>query len=187
MRILILLGILCTANSLDLAPINISPITNYDFQFDVPLMTNDQNVIINLMKQANNQFCNNIGSHLSNIAGEILLSANLENTDLMHLTWNFNIGPATGSLNVVAINANINKNHIHITAGMITMVQPIPAVYDLKETCTNTGSRRYGFCGPRSRECRYHHVQRGLHGHEIQEIQNKLLSHIPHVQKLLTQ
>jgi len=103
-----------------------------------------------------------------------------------HNTWTFQINQNYATLDYILINVDMNgQRQAHITGGIVRLSQNVPQQHDRQEKCARTGGRRYGLFGPRDMECSWHHVARGLHQHEINEVIAHLNNHVPAAQKLI--
>lgn len=120
-----------------------------------------------------------------NIINEIYLSIGVIDSQVKHMSWNYHLSQRIGNLDVYFVTASIGKMQIDLEFKIANIIQHIPAVHDRREHCARTGSRRYGFAGPRSRECHTYWVERGINQHESELVYQNLVSKVPEVLALM--
>jgi hypothetical protein len=91
--------------------------------------------------------------------------------------WTFTITKNLGKLSIININAKIDDGEISIGGTEKEYSTNIPKLTKQEVVCARTGSRRYGFAGPRSMECHTVIVERGITSDEIDEVRNILIEH----------
>jgi hypothetical protein len=96
-------------------------------------------------------------------------------------TWSTIFNQGYGIKNFVAVTAKLDDQLI-INIDYGKFIQQYPDVYSLwvQEI---VGSRRYGFCGPRSRSYRNHYTKRGLNLSEIALIESRLMDKVKDIYK----
>lgn len=139
-------------------------------------MEHDENgMMIELRKQSLHTSIEGLeDQYLQTISREINLALGMTNT-IHHLRWEVTITPNMGVMRVFNITADIDGLDVHIIGRHAKLIQDIPDQYDVVGQCVRTGSRPYGFAGPREKECSYHHIKRELHPHEIEIINQNLM------------
>jgi hypothetical protein len=162
------------SDAFTLGPVKIHPPIKQNYYFMVSTQTKPEQIAVTLEK---NGFDALNGDHLNQISREITLSIGISTT-VQSMRWEFEIVGNIGTLNVVKINAEITESKVHITGGVIRLEQQIPIMYKTEERCARTGPRRYGVAGPRSLECDYHNIPRGLTGDEITKVNEALTSKV---------
>lgn len=118
---------------------------------------------------------------LNQITKYILLSLDLETSDIHYMQWKVSITPSIGIMKVFDIIAHINKKTVELISKSVTATQQIPPLYETKEQCTKSGSQRYGgVLGPRKKVCKTYTVARGINSYELNFIAKRLSEKIQH-------
>jgi hypothetical protein len=171
--------LLAISSAFQLAPASISPIRYLQVNYDI------HNNPITFRDLVQTNFDISI-DQASTIIEEIKLALEVDNAKVHHMRWEFKLSNHVGVLKVIVLNASsINNGLVKLVGRAVTVTQPVPAVYEARQSCYR-GSRRYGFCGPRPNICNTYHVERGLNGHEIELVNNALRAKLPEAQKLLS-
>lgn len=171
-------------SALALQPTSVSAVASHAFSFDIDIHNNNAQTITALVNQNihGSQLADLTQQFISYIADEISLTIGMDNTHIRHIHWKLNITPSFGSLRMFGLVAHINGNNVQIVGKKLDLWQPIPDVYDQQQVCARTGSRKFGVVGQRKMKCYTHDVKRGLNGHEIQLVTNKLIEKANEVQ-----
>jgi hypothetical protein len=168
------------SSALSLVPPAMNVIRKYDNTFTI-----SENNVMSQLQVINNAQYSLQQNMMNQISKEIEVMADSE-SKFVHNTWSFKISHNYATLDYILVIVDINDNRqARITGGVVRLSQHVPQQYNSEQRCARTGSRRYGFCGPRDMECHWHQVARGLHEHEINEVVTQLNNHLPAAQKML--
>lgn len=180
MLITILICLIVSCVGLDLSAPSTNIIKKFDSTFHIA-----ENNMMSQIQTLNDHRYSLQESMLKQIAKEIEVLADSE-SKFVHNTWTFTISNNFASLDYILVHIDINESRqAHVTGGIVRLSQHVPQQYNVEQKCARTGSRIYGICGPRHLECHNHHVPRGLHQHEINQVISHLNSHSSTAQKLL--
>ncbi|XWV26723.1 hypothetical protein QJ857_gp0332 [Tupanvirus soda lake] len=190
---LLIFGIVPMVVSFHLEPVKMSNIhfDNFVLNIKKTIIADDISLLIsNNIK--NTKIHGITNDFINTISKEIFFAIDVTDTKVTHKKWIFNITPSQGTMHIYSIEATIGKQNVIsgiqkvvFNIKSIRLEQTIPAVYDVREHCASTGSRRYGFCGPRSRKCNTYHVPRGLNNNEIAQVTTALMAKAEEAKKML--
>ena len=186
--ILICIFLVGIVNSLTLSPSVLSEASFEQIEIDASssnFTLKELFEIITVTIHGNNELADMDQNFIKIVSSEIWLTLGIEKTSIHHLSWEFKIAPRLGMLKVVAFVADINDNKISIKSGSIRIEQEIPVLYEVKQSCARTGSRRYGVAGPRAMECNPYSVVRGLYDSEVALVTKSLYSRVGDALKVL--
>lgn len=164
-------------SALTLPPATLAAPIKIDTTFTLTKTDNAKTVIAKLTQ--NKEVSTFDSNSLNKIAQEILLTATVNVNSFQTVKWDLTITPQVGTLKVVSLRADTKNLSVHFYGSLIQVTQSIPPVYNSQQVCSNSGHRKYGVAGPRSRKCHTVTTPRGLTPAEVQQVANALLAQIP--------